>query len=120
MRSARVTLSLLAALAWLVSTWHPAAAADKRTLRVFAAASLTGAFGELAKQFEHRHAGVHVELNFAGSQQLAAQMEQGARADVFASADERWMNYARDHDWLAAAPVTFVRNRLVVIVPKTN
>src|SRR5207247_7756162 len=59
-------------------------------------------------------------LNLAGSQQLAAQIEQGARADLFASADARWMAYLATRDLLDGAPRVFARNRLVVIVPRTN
>ena len=89
-------------------------------LRVFAAASLSGAFGELGQLLERQRPGLAVRFNFAGSQQLAAQIEQGATADVFASADERWMKYAGERGLLAGEPVVFARNRLVVIVPRTN
>ena len=104
----------------LTATATPAGATRKPTLRVFAAASLAGAFTEIAHRYEHDHPGVVAQTNFAGSQQLTAQIEQGARADVFVSADDRWMNYAREHGWLAAPASVFVRNRLVVIVPKSN
>jgi molybdate transport system substrate-binding protein len=98
-----------------------ARAADARaTLRVFAAASLAGAFGELASEFERTHPGVAIQLNLAGSQQLAAQLELGASADVFASADERWMDHVRLRSLLAGSPRRFARNRLVVIVPQAN
>jgi molybdate transport system substrate-binding protein len=89
-------------------------------LMVFAAASLAAPFNEIGKRFADEHPGVEVRFNFAGSQQLAAQLEQGAPADVFASADERWMSFASRADLVAAAPVTFARNRLVAIVPSTN
>ena len=89
-------------------------------LQVSAAASLTGAFTELGTVFEHQHAGVRVILNFAGSQQIATQIEQGSQADVFASADERWMSYLGDRGRVAGTSAIFARNRLVVIVPSTN
>ena len=89
-------------------------------LNVFAAASLAGAFGEIGRDFEREHPGTRVQFNLAGSQQLAAQIEQGAGADVFASADERWMSYLGDRSRLAGPPARFARNRLVVIVPRTN
>lgn len=92
----------------------------QRSVTVFAAASLTEAFTALGKTFEQQHSGVTVRFNFAGSQVLATQMEQGARADVFASADQRWMKYAEDRKLLAAAPVTFARNRLVLVIPRSN
>jgi len=87
----------------------PAFARDETT--IFAAASLSGAFKEMGKKYR---------FNFAGSQQLAAQLEQGAPADVFASADEQWMSYAREHGLIAGEPRVFARNRLVVITPKSN
>lgn len=98
----------------------PAAATEKATVRVFAAASLSDAFKEIAKEYEKAHAGTSVQLNLAGSQQLVAQIEQGAEADVFASADDRWMNVARDRGLLGGTAVTFARNRLVAIVPRSN
>src|SRR5262245_40035593 len=94
--------------------------ADSTTLHVFAAASLAGSFGEIARDFEAKHRGTKVQLNFAGSQQLAAQIEQGASADVFASADERWMSYLQEKSLIQGDPQVFARNRLVVIVPATN
>jgi molybdate transport system substrate-binding protein len=90
------------------------------TLRVFAAASLSEAFGELAHQFEKSHPGVAVQLNLAGSQQLVAQIESGAPADVFASADTAWMGRLVRSGHIAGEPATFARNRLVVLVPKSN
>ncbi len=91
----------------------------RRTLTVFAAASLTDAFDEIARAFE-RERGVRVRVQYAGSQQLAAQLEQGASADVFASADARWMDFVRARGMLADSARVFARNALVVIVPKTN
>jgi molybdate transport system substrate-binding protein len=89
-------------------------------LTVFAAASLAEAFGEAGRRFEADHRGVTVRFNFAGSQQLATQIEQGAAADVFASADRRWMDEVRDHGLLVGAPAEFARNRLVVVAPRQD
>ena len=90
-------------------------------LTVFAAASLTESFGEMAKQFEAAHPGVDVVLNLAGSQQLRAQLEQGAQADVFASANTKEMNAAVGSSVIVSGTQkTFARNRLVVIYPKDN
>jgi molybdate transport system substrate-binding protein len=88
-------------------------AAPRGGITVFAAASLTEAFRELAQ-------GKPVRFNFAGSQQLALQLEQGARADVFASADQRWMDYVLEKKLAEGEPRVFAHNVLVVIVPKTN
>ena len=61
-------------------------------LNVFAAASLTDAFGEIGKLFESSNPGATVVFNFAGSQQLAQQINEGAPADVFASANKKQMD----------------------------
>jgi molybdate transport system substrate-binding protein len=91
-----------------------------RVLRVSAAASLSDAFDQAARAFERRNPGTTVRINLAGSQQLATQIELGARADVFASADQRWMDHLSVGGLLADAPVVFAHNRLVAIVPKAN
>jgi molybdate transport system substrate-binding protein len=93
---------------------------EPTTLNVFAAASLTEAFRDLGHAFERRQPGLSVQFNFAGSQQLALQMEQGAPADVFASANQRWMDYAKNKGLIEGNAPIFARNRVVVIVPKTN
>jgi len=89
-------------------------------LVVFAAASLTDAFNELGDSLRRRDPDLRIQFNFAGSPTLAFQIEQGAMADVFASADERWMSAVQDSGYLAGTPTTFVTNRLVVIVPRSN
>src|SRR3974390_1628645 len=66
-------------------------AADQRLI-VFAAASLTYAFSEIGYKFKQKNPGVTFEFNYAGSQQLRTQLEQGAVADVFASANTAEMN----------------------------
>ncbi len=94
---------------------------EERQLIVYAAASLKGAFDEISRQFESRHPGTEVLVNFAGSQQLAQQIAQGAPADVFASADERQMAVAVGSGRIdPAAPQIFIQNRLVVILPPEN
>ncbi|HEX5575179.1 MAG TPA: molybdate ABC transporter substrate-binding protein [Gemmatimonadales bacterium] len=96
------------------------AAQEPETLTVYAAASLTEAFRDLGKGLEQRHPGLKLQFNFAGSQQLATQLEQGAPADVFASADQHWMDYARQKGLVEGESSLFARNRLVVIVPHAN
>lgn len=98
----------------------PIALASQQTLTVFAAASLTEAFDDFGRAFERAHPGVTVRLNYSGSQVLATQLEQGAKADVLATADQRWMHYARERALLAGDAVTFARNRLVVVIPRAN
>ena len=88
------------------------------SLTVFAAASLSEAFAEIAAEFELENPGVSVALNLAGSQRLRTQLEHGARGDVFASADQRQMDLAQKGDVVDGEPVVFATNRLAVIVPK--
>lgn len=93
--------------------------ADDQSLTVLAAASLTGPFTEIAREFEAEHPGTRVRLSFGGSSALAEQVRAGAPADVLASAAPEPM------DALAAAglvegPVVFARNHLVVAVPRDN
>src|SRR5918997_4431012 len=92
---------------------------EASALTVYAASSLTEAFGELKTDFEEENPGTGVQLNFAGSSTLLTQLKQGAPADVFASADEAKMDDAVS-DGLAEAPQTFARNRLTVILPAGN
>src|SRR5512143_1856081 len=88
-------------------TGAPAASGSAR-LSVFAAASLTDAFGGIGKLFEAAHPGVTVAFNFAGSQQLAQQINEGAQADIFASANSKQMDAVIQAGGIAAgAPQTF-------------
>jgi molybdate transport system substrate-binding protein len=97
------------------------AVVETGTLTVLAAASLTAAFQEIGNEFENQHPGVQIEFNFAGSQQLAQQIAQGAPAGVFASANRTQMDVVVKTGQVdPAAPVEFARNRLVVVYPKEN
>ncbi len=87
---------------------------------VFAAASLSDAFGEAGRVLERQHPGLRVALHFAASSTLRTQILQGARADVFASADERNMRLVHEAGLLRTAPLTFARNELVVAVPASH
>lgn len=90
-------------------------------LNVFAAASLTEAFTEIGQAFEAEHPGVRVSLNFAGSQQLAQQIAEGAPADVFASANQKQMDVATSSGRILAEGIQiFAYNRLVVVYPKDS
>lgn len=97
------------------------AVAEQQTVTVFAAASLANAFREIATVFEGHHPNVEVSLNFAGSQQLARQIALGAPADVFASASLMQMQEVIQSGRVAKdVPLTFARNHLIVVVPRTN
>ena len=90
------------------------------TLTVFAAASLTEAFGALGRTFEQAHPGTKVRFNFGGSSTLAQQITQGAPADVFAAASPATMKTVTDAGDAAGNPQVFTRNRLVIALPKDN
>ncbi len=89
------------------------------TLNVFAAASLTESFTELGTKFHAAHSNVTVKFNFAGSQALEQQIDNGASADVFASADQTNMMKASSAGLVSDAQ-TFAKNKLVVILPTNN
>jgi molybdate transport system substrate-binding protein len=90
-------------------------------LTVYAASSLTGAFNQTAQAFEANNTGVNVTINYAGSQVLATQIEQGAPADVFASADLTHMNSVKDAGLMNNSSITiFAENYLAIIVPTSN
>jgi molybdate transport system substrate-binding protein len=89
------------------------------TLTVFAAASLHVAMPAIGQAFEAAHPGVTVSFDFDGSQVLVAQIEQGARADVLATADEKNMKAAQDAGF--AGPSTdFAHNTLTIVTPKSS
>ena len=90
-------------------------------LSVFAASSLTDAFGEIGKAFEQAHPGTTVTFNFAGSQTLRTQIQEGAAADVFASANTTEMKALVDSGNVPTAGAhNFAGNRLVVITAPGN
>lgn len=101
---------------WVALAAVPAWAEDKVT--VYAAASLTNAMGEIAGQFEKAQ-GIKVTGSYAGSSTLAKQIENGAPADIFVSADLKWMDYLQGKGKVdAATRKNLLANRLVLIAPK--
>ncbi|GAB3296708.1 molybdate ABC transporter substrate-binding protein [Pseudoclavibacter terrae] len=91
------------------------------TVTVYAAASLTETFTQLAGEFEVEHPGVSVTLNFGGSPTLAEQIVTGgAPVDVFASASDTTMKTVVDAGLVEWTPATFTRNALVIVTPKGN
>lgn len=90
-------------------------------ITVFAASSLTDAFNELGEAFEAQHEGVEVVFNFAGSSQLATQLNEGFAADLFASANTAQMRaLVEDGRIEAGTEALFVSNRLTIVVPADN
>ncbi len=90
------------------------------TVTVLAASSLTEAFEQLGDDFEAAHPDVTVAFSFAASSELAAQIQEGAPADVFASADEANMRKVVDSGDVTDEPTVFARNRLEIAVEEGN
>ncbi len=84
---------------------------------MFAASSLTDVFRDVTRVFEESHPNAKVTIVYAASSTLRAQLEHGARADLFASADQRQMEFAQEAGVIDGEPVTFAINRLAIIVP---
>jgi molybdate transport system substrate-binding protein len=110
-----------AGLTCLAMTFFPieAHSADAQELTVFAATSLRDVFQSLAPAFEKQHPNLKVLFNFAGSQDLRLQIEHGAKADVFASADWKHMKSLAG-EGAVVEPTVFACNLPVVVVPKGN
>jgi molybdate transport system substrate-binding protein len=109
-------LAALALLAILACSSGTTSDSRRSELVVFAAASLTDAFRDAALAFEVDNPEVRVILNFDGSQRLRTQLEFGAQADLFASADWRQMELLVEAGLNGTQPVNFTTNRLVVVV----
>jgi molybdate transport system substrate-binding protein len=116
--------ALYCLVAWLASSstgWggDTGAKTGQRDVIIFAAASLREACTELQRPFEQAHQGVHLRFNFAGSQELRTQLENGAPADVFISADRRQMDEAAKAG-LVGQELLLLSNSPVLIVPSSN
>jgi molybdate transport system substrate-binding protein len=90
------------------------------SITVFAAASLTDSFKALGSAFQAAHPGVTVQLNFAGTPTLVTQIEQGAQADVFASADTTNMDKLKGDGLSLGTPQMFAHNQLEIVVAPGN
>lgn len=96
------------------------ALADEDKVTVFAAASLTNAMQDIAKEYK-KEKNVDVVSSFASSSTLARQIEAGAPADLFISADQKWMDYAVEKKSIdTASRATLLGNSLVVVAPKAS
>lgn len=91
-----------------------------RSLTVYAAASLKQTFTDIGAQFESDNPGWSVDFTFAGSSDLVTQLTQGAKADVFASADTTNMGKAAAAGLLSGTPVNFAANTLVIVTAPDN
>ncbi|ECY4042398.1 molybdate ABC transporter substrate-binding protein, partial [Salmonella enterica subsp. enterica] len=96
------------------------ALADEGKITVFAAASLTNAMQDIAAEYK-KEKNVDVVSSFASSSTLARQIEAGAPADLFISADQKWMDYAADKKAVdTTTRETLLGNSLVVVAPKAS
>lgn len=121
MRQTRSFTVLCLIILLLVGCTKPTQVSKKTTLTVLAAASLTEPFQEIGARFEEENPGITVAFNFAGSQQLARQLAEGAPADIFASANLKTMNETIANGRVTeGSAVIFVTNQLVVITPLEN
>ncbi len=103
----------------LLSSLSVSSYAEEQTLVVSAATSLQDSFIEAGKIFENDHPGTRIAFNFASSNQLANQIEQGAPVDVFASADLTLLKRLADKDLITGNSI-LTRNKLVVVVSKNS
>jgi molybdate transport system substrate-binding protein len=110
---------MLVLLMFAILDGTPGKTEAKKELVVFAAASLREVFEGLVSGFEQSRPGTKVRLNLAGSQELRTQIEQGARADVFASADLKHMATLEKQGVVGKSAV-FARNEPVIVVPRGN
>jgi molybdate transport system substrate-binding protein len=111
---------LLALIAVLVLASSAGLAEKPKEITIFTAASLTGAFGEIGQMYKNKTS-ISVVFNFDGSQALRTQIENGAYADVFASANKKQMNSLKNGRLMNnSSIVIFTRNKLSLIVPKAN
>jgi molybdate transport system substrate-binding protein len=102
------------------SSTSASAQALSGTITVFAASSLDDVFPALAKTFEKAHPGTNVKFSFAGSDTLAAQITQGAPADVFAAASQSTMETVQKAGDTTGTPTVFVKNTLEIAVKPGN
>lgn len=93
---------------------------DANTVTVYAAASLKNTFTTIGQEFESQHAGTKVVFSFGGSSDLVTQLQQGAPADVFASADTKNMDKAVADNLIKPSPVNFASNILEIATPPGN
>ena len=121
-RQGRAGTVLLGVMLWLGLVGPAGATASQPNgeVVVLAATSLTEPFVEMARLIRDVYPHLSVVYNFAGSQALRTQLEQGAAADVFASANTIQMQHASESGLIEGSPEVFVRNTLLIIVPRTN
>jgi len=119
----RLIAATVAALCAACGSTAPAAATPSAlsgSITVFAAASLSDSFKALSSAFQTAHPRVTVQFNFAGTPTLVTQIEQGAQADVFASADTTNMDKLKGDGFTVGTPQLFAHNQLEIVVAPGN
>ena len=118
--SRRSWLALLTAAVLTLAAGTAPAAAQGRDVLVFAAASLKNALDEIAAQWQ-RESGKKAAISYAASNTLIKQIEQGAPADIFISADLDWMDYGQQKGLIKPdTRSNLLGNRLVLVAPKDS
>ena len=111
---------VLAQIAFFTACTSGSNTQETTTLDVYAASSLATPFADAGLAYEKAHPGVKVQFNFGASSDLARFVQEGAPADVFASADMSKMDRVESKGLLDSPPVIFATNYLEIIVEKGN
>lgn len=122
-RSRQIAAILLASLAVLLTSGPAATAADQSqsSVTIFAAASLKNALDNVAKAYQKQYDKTQLRISYAGSSTLARQIQNGAPADLFISANERWMDQLAKDDLIdKASRRDVLGNSLVLIAPRDS
>lgn len=118
--AATITLGVLALASCSQPSPAGGQATEQQTITVYAAASLTKTFNQLAQEYQQQHPGSTVRLTFGGSSDLLTQLKNGAPGDVLATADEPTMTKAVDARLTGGQPKIFATNRLTIATAPGN
>ena len=119
MSGAKRSLYILLSMLWILSVIACGRETEKE-LVIFAASSLTDVFQELGEEYQLENPRVSVQFNFAGSSNLRMQLEYGAKADLYASANSFQIDLALKNNAVRGLPKQFASNELVLVTPKGN
>ena len=113
------SLCVLVGILWMLSATACGTDREKQ-LVIFAASSLTDVFQKLGEEYQLENPRVSVQFNFAGSSNLRMQLEYGAKADLYASANSFQIDLALKDNAVQGIPKRFANNELVLVTPKAN
>ena len=119
MSGAKRSLYILLSMLWILSVTACGRETEKE-LVIFAASSLTDVFQELGEEYQLENPRVSVQFNFAGSSNLRMQLEYGAKADLYASANSFQIDLAFKNNAVRGLPKQYASNELVLVTPKGN